>query len=438
MAARSDLKTTPLTDWHRDNGAKMVEFAGFEMPVQYAGVLMEHEAVRDRVGLFDITHMGEIEVRGGGAEAWLDGLVTNRIAGIPAGKVVYTAMCRKDGGVLDDMLIYRLGAERWLVVCNASNHDKIARWLRSRLPASGVVMDDVSDATALVAVQGPDSRELVGRLGRLAGRSADLDALDFYTAFLLDGPQGEWIVSRTGYTGEHGYELYLPNADAPGEPGGDVTTGANVGTGTSTAGNSMPPRCTTKANDRKAESASRMVAASVARGSRRGAPRSSTGCSTCTSVGPRNTPDGSLVPFPPCRPVRVGASLRAAWMSGACPALRVDVRATRGPGTSSNGNRAAHRTGGAQSIGACRSTHPPLHVPAADSARGRAGSLDRRAMPLPGPAAADSPRRPRLGHADLQRLHRGPHLPPGRGLTGQFRAPHTGGGQSGNRQRGDL
>ncbi len=214
MAARSDLKTTPLTDWHRDNGAKMVEFAGFEMPVQYAGVLMEHEAVRDRVGLFDITHMGEIEVRGGGAEAWLDGLVTNRIAGIPAGKVVYTAMCRKDGGVLDDMLIYRLGAERWLVVCNASNHDKIARWLRSRLPASGVVMDDVSDATALVAVQGPDSRELVGRLGRLAGRSADLDALDFYTAFLLDGPQGEWIVSRTGYTGEHGYELYLPNADA--------------------------------------------------------------------------------------------------------------------------------------------------------------------------------------------------------------------------------
>lgn len=214
MAARSDLKTTPLTDWHRDNGAKMVEFAGFEMPVQYAGVLVEHEAVRDRVGLFDITHMGEIEVSGGGAEAWLDGLVTNRIAGIPAGKVVYTAMCRKDGGVLDDMLIYRLGVERWLVVCNASNHDKIARWLRSRLPASGVVMDDVSDATALVAVQGPDSRELVGRLGRLAGRSADLDALDFYTAFLLDGPQGEWIVSRTGYTGEHGYELYLPNADA--------------------------------------------------------------------------------------------------------------------------------------------------------------------------------------------------------------------------------
>ncbi|MFH2054181.1 MAG: glycine cleavage system aminomethyltransferase GcvT [bacterium] len=214
MAASSDLKTTPLTDWHREHGAKMVEFAGFEMPVQYAGVLAEHEAVRDRVGLFDITHMGEIEVRGDGAEAWLEGLVTNRVAGVPVGKVVYTAMCREDGGVLDDMLIYRLGAERWLVVCNASNHDKIAGWLRGRLPASGVVMEDVSDATALVAVQGPESRELLGRLERLAGRAADVETLDFYTAFLLEGPGGEWIVSRTGYTGEHGYELYLPNADA--------------------------------------------------------------------------------------------------------------------------------------------------------------------------------------------------------------------------------
>lgn len=208
------LKTTPLTAWHRARGAKMVPFAGFEMPVQYEGVLAEHAAVRERVGLFDITHMGEIYVDGPGAEAWLDGLVTNRVAGVPVGKVTYTAMCKADGGVLDDMLIYRLGAERWLVVCNASNHDKIAAWLRKHVPAAGVKLDDRSDATALIAVQGPDSRELVGRLARLANLRDDIAALDFYTAFACPGAGGEWIVSRTGYTGEHGYELYLPNADA--------------------------------------------------------------------------------------------------------------------------------------------------------------------------------------------------------------------------------
>lgn len=208
------LKTTPLTAWHRAHGAKMVPFAGYEMPVQYEGVLAEHAAVRERVGLFDITHMGEIFVDGPGAEAWLDGLVTNRVAGVAVGKVTYTAMCKADGGVLDDMLIYRLGAERWLVVCNASNHDKIAAWLRAHAPATGVRMDDRSDATALIAVQGPDSRELVGRVANLANLRNDIAALDFYTAFACPGASGEWIVSRTGYTGEHGYELYLPNADA--------------------------------------------------------------------------------------------------------------------------------------------------------------------------------------------------------------------------------
>ena len=208
------LKTTPLTAWHRAHGAKMVPFAGYEMPVQYEGVLAEHAAVRERVGLFDITHMGEIFVDGPGAEAWLDGLVTNRVAGIDVGKVVYNAMCKEDGGVLDDMLIYRLGAQRWLVVCNASNHDKIAAWLRRHAPAAGVKLDDRSDAIAMIAVQGPDSRELVGRVQRLANLRDDIAALDFYTAFTCPGASGEWIVSRTGYTGEHGYELYLPNADA--------------------------------------------------------------------------------------------------------------------------------------------------------------------------------------------------------------------------------
>ncbi len=210
----SDLKTTPLTGWHRTHGARMVPFAGYEMPVQYEGVLAEHAVVRDKVGLFDITHMGEIFVTGPGAEAWLDGLITNRITGAAVGKITYSAMCREDGGVLDDMLIYRLAGERWLVVCNASNHAKISAWLESHRPDSGVTVDDVSFDTALIAVQGPDSRELLCRLDVLNGLAGQIAELGFYTCFTVAGPAGEWIISRTGYTGEHGYEVYLPNAAA--------------------------------------------------------------------------------------------------------------------------------------------------------------------------------------------------------------------------------
>jgi len=214
VSESTNLKSTPLTDWHKQHGGKMVPFAGFEMPVQYEGVLAEHACVREKVGLFDITHMGEIFVSGPGAEAWIDGLVTNRVTGISIGKIVYNAMCRQDGGVLDDMLVYRLGETDWMIVCNASNHPKISGWLEKNLPAEGVELDDQSDRMALIAIQGPDSRELLCRLGNLAEKISDVEAMKFYTAFTLDGPGGRWIVSRTGYTGEHGYELYVPNGDA--------------------------------------------------------------------------------------------------------------------------------------------------------------------------------------------------------------------------------
>ncbi|MDD5720237.1 MAG: glycine cleavage system aminomethyltransferase GcvT [Candidatus Krumholzibacteria bacterium] len=209
----TSLKTTPLTTWHEDHGARMVPFAGYTMPVQYEGVLAEHAAVRERVGLFDITHMGEVYVGGPDAEQWISGLITNRIDGIAPGKVVYTTMCNERGGCLDDMLVYRLDGERWLIVMNAANHAKIAAWLRSHLPPRGVTLDDASDRTGLIAVQGPDSRELMGRLGQLRSAAAAIAALEFYTHFRSAGPGGEWIVSRTGYTGEHGYELYLPVSD---------------------------------------------------------------------------------------------------------------------------------------------------------------------------------------------------------------------------------
>jgi aminomethyltransferase len=211
---RSELRTTPLSTWHEQAGARMVPFAGYAMPVQYEGVLVEHETVRQRVGLFDITHMGEILVEGEGAGDWLDTLATNRVARSVPGKVVYTAMCREDGGVLDDMLVYRLTADRWLVVCNAANRAKIGGWLEERRPAAGVTVTDRSDETALVAVQGPQSGNLMKRLPALAEHREALKALEFYTAFTPAVGGAEWVVSRTGYTGEHGYEIYVPNAAA--------------------------------------------------------------------------------------------------------------------------------------------------------------------------------------------------------------------------------
>jgi aminomethyltransferase len=208
----SDLKQTPLHQWHLDHGARMVPFAGFAMPVQYEGVLAEHAAVRDHVGLFDITHMGETYVEGPEAGAWLSSLVTNNILKGDPGQVTYTAMCNEDGRTLDDMLIYRLADQRWLVVMNAANHDKIVAWMQAKRPAAGVEIDDASDRFGLIAVQGPDSRELLGRLQELAPLAERIGDLEFYTHFVHAGPGGEWIVSRTGYTGEHGYELYLPSA----------------------------------------------------------------------------------------------------------------------------------------------------------------------------------------------------------------------------------
>lgn len=209
----SDLKQTPLTQWHMDHGARMVPFAGYTMPVQYEGVLAEHAAVREAVGLFDITHMGEVYVSGPEAGRWISGLITNSIIKGEPGKVTYTTMCNDAGRTLDDMLIYRLADEDWLVVMNAANHDKIVAWMQEHLPAEGVTMDDASDRTGLIAVQGPDSRELLGRLAALDGLAEKIAGLDFYTHFVHDGPGGQWIVSRTGYTGEHGYELYLPEGD---------------------------------------------------------------------------------------------------------------------------------------------------------------------------------------------------------------------------------
>jgi len=209
----TEPRRTPLSEWHASHGARMVDFAGYLMPVQYEGVLAEHRLVRRAVGLFDISHMAEFHLSGVAARAFLDRLVTNNVGRLAPGRVLYTALCREDGGVLDDLLIYCLGEDRFLVVANAANRDKVGRWLQEHLP-EGVSLRDASDETALIAIQGPDSLKLLQRWPRADGVGAELERLEYYHTLepLLGGI--DCVLSRTGYTGERGYELYLPAAEA--------------------------------------------------------------------------------------------------------------------------------------------------------------------------------------------------------------------------------
>ena len=180
----------------------MVPFAGHEMPIQYEGILAEHRAVRTGVGVFDVSHMGEIRLSGPGAAAYADLLVTNQAASLPDGKVVYTPMCREDGGILDDLLVYALGDDRLLVV-NAANFDKDLAWVRAHAPA-GVEVVDENVATAQLAVQGPRAEEVVARV-----MGERVRALGFYEAFATGTGEDWTLVSRTGYTGEDGFEIYV-------------------------------------------------------------------------------------------------------------------------------------------------------------------------------------------------------------------------------------
>ena len=204
MTAPTTLKRTPFTEFHRAAGAKLVDFAGFEMPVRYTGDVREHQAVRTGVGLFDITHMGEFIVRGEGALAFLDQVVTNDVSSLAVGQALYSPMCRPDGGIVDDLLVYRY-ADHYMVVVNASNMAKDFAWMQQQLPATGVTFENHSDSTALLAVQGPKAAEV------LRGHVPDA-ALELGYYRFMPGPVFgvEATLSRTGYTGEDGFELYFP------------------------------------------------------------------------------------------------------------------------------------------------------------------------------------------------------------------------------------
>lgn len=196
------LKRTPFFDFHRAAGAKLVDFAGFEMPVRYTGDVREHQAVRTSAGLFDITHMGEFEVRGEGAAAWLDRMLTNHVGALEVGQALYSPMCRPDGGIVDDLLVYRY-ADHHMVVVNASNIAKDYAWMAQHLPA-GLTLEDHSERLALLAVQGPRAADILR--GHVPDAALELGYYRFTTGALFGIPA---TISRTGYTGEDGFELYF-------------------------------------------------------------------------------------------------------------------------------------------------------------------------------------------------------------------------------------
>ncbi|MBL0176211.1 MAG: glycine cleavage system aminomethyltransferase GcvT [Ignavibacteria bacterium] len=203
------MKTTPFNDKHIAAGAKMVEFAGFSMPIQYQGIIAEHKRVRSTVGVFDVTHMGEFEVRGKDAFAFVQRMTTNDVTKLEAGKIQYSSMLYDDGGVVDDLLVYHCGDYVQLVV-NASNMAKDFAWLKDHL-SGDVQLIDKSDETALLAVQGPKSLDTMLKLTDL-----DLSSLPYYH-FLRGKVAGiDCLISRTGYTGELGFEVYFQSDPALG------------------------------------------------------------------------------------------------------------------------------------------------------------------------------------------------------------------------------
>jgi aminomethyltransferase len=200
--AATPLRHTPLHDLHVALGARMVPFAGYEMPVQYASIIEEHRTVRSALGLFDLSHMGEIEVRGSGALGFLSQAVVSDPSALADGQAQYSMLCDADGGIIDDLILYRLGAERFMVVCNASNRAAVIEHLGA-LERRDVALDDRSDQIALIAPQGPAAASVLSGL-----TDVDLDALANYHAAEGSVAGVACVVARTGYTGEDGFELF--------------------------------------------------------------------------------------------------------------------------------------------------------------------------------------------------------------------------------------
>lgn len=200
------MKRTAFYNIHKSLGAKIVEFGGFEMPLQYTSILEEHRCVRRSVGVFDVSHMGEIEIWGKDAAAFVQKITVNDVSKLSRGNVQYSVMCHDDGGIVDDLLVNHLG-DHFMLVVNASNIAKDFAWIQSRSTELGdVKVLDKSDDVSLLAVQGPKSIETLQKLTDL-----DLSAVQYYTFAEAKLASVDMIISRTGYTGEIGFELYFPS-----------------------------------------------------------------------------------------------------------------------------------------------------------------------------------------------------------------------------------
>lgn len=200
---------TALHDWHVSHGGRMVDFAGWHMPIQYTSIVDEHHAVRQKGGLFDISHMGRIWFSGPGALPLLDKLLTNDVSKMKVNQVRYSLICREDGGILDDVLIYRF-EDRYLLVVNGANREKVAEWVNRHKGDSDVVVDDATLRTSMIALQGPISQSLLQ-----PAVSCQLSEIKYYYAAQANAFGVPAIISRTGYTGEDGFELIVDNEHGP-------------------------------------------------------------------------------------------------------------------------------------------------------------------------------------------------------------------------------
>ncbi len=202
MSNTEKIKKTPFYDKHVEAKGKIVEFAGFLMPIQYQGIVAEHLAVRKNIGLFDLSHMGEFEVTGNDALSFLEKVTTNNVAALKAGQIQYSCMPNQDGGIVDDLLVYKFEDKYWLIV-NAANLEKDFNWLDSQ-KFGDVQLVDRSDQFGLLAIQGPNAQKLLEKL-----TDYNLEEMKYYTHATATIAGVEIFFSRTGYTGEDGFELYI-------------------------------------------------------------------------------------------------------------------------------------------------------------------------------------------------------------------------------------
>lgn len=202
------LAITPLTDWHRKNGAKMAPFAGFDMPVQYKGIIVEHNHTRSKAGIFDISHMGEFKLTGAGAQEALNNVVSHDLNTLGPGKCRYGFLLNESGGINDDLIIYCLAEDEYMLVVNGACRDKDFNHIKSNIPAD-LILTDISDETAKIDIQGPESLDVLNTL-----LDSNWNHLKYFNFEETDCCGFSMIVSRTGYTGELGYELYLPADNA--------------------------------------------------------------------------------------------------------------------------------------------------------------------------------------------------------------------------------